>query len=47
MKLCNYYIQIKDLKDGETKLFACQCRRHNGREIQVVKFDMQWKEITL
>ncbi len=47
MKLCNYYIEIKDLKNGETKLFTCSCNRHKGREIQVVKLLDQWKEITL
>ena len=47
MKLCNYYVEIKDMSDGETKLFSCDCKRHKGREIQVVKIDGEWKEIAL
>jgi len=47
VKLCNYYVEIKDMSDGETKLFTCDCKRHKGREIQAVKISGEWKEIAL
>lgn len=46
-KLCNFYVSVKDLEEQETKLFACSCRRHRGRDIQVVKLDGVIRELSV
>jgi hypothetical protein len=38
-KLCNFYVEVKDLKEDEAKIFSCPCRRHKDNDIQVVKLD--------
>jgi len=45
--LCNFYQEAKDLKDGDSKIFTCNCRRHKGNEISVVKYDGTVREVSL
>jgi hypothetical protein len=47
MKLCIFYQEVKDLKDGEARVLSCGCRRHKGQDISVVAFDRQIKEVRL
>lgn len=45
VKLCNFYIEVKDLEDGDCKTFACGCRRHKGRDIVVVRINERFWEL--
>ena len=45
VKKCNFYIEVKDLKEEESKIFQCECDRHKGRDITVIVLDKTVREI--
>lgn len=42
---CFFYVEVKDLKEGNSKVFQCNCHRHAGRDISVVVIDGVIREI--
>lgn len=46
-KLCNFYQEVRHLKNGQAKVFSCDCRRHKGTDISVVMYDGVVREVRL
>ena len=44
-KKCNFYVEVRKLKELESKTFQCECSRHKGRDIIVVVLDGTVREL--
>lgn len=45
MKKCIFYVEVKDLKIGDSKIFQCPCKRHKEQDIVVIceEFTATWR----